>query len=164
MPVAPGDVVEHDVDVDGRGDRLDVVDGLGQGQRLVVGGDQHEDVGSRPLRGQRVPDRLLGRRGPGLGDHGHSTGGVVDDEFDHALALLGRHRGEFRCRSADDEAVDAAVDRPVDDLAEQCPVDVLLGVEGGGQGGEDTAEVLGHPVSCGFEAVECWGGSSSFGC
>ena len=55
---------------------------------------------------------------------------------------LGGHRGEFRSRSADDETVDAAVDRAVDDLAEQCPVDVLLGVEGGGQGGEDTAEVL----------------------
>src|SRR5699024_7182478 len=78
--------------------------------------------------------------------------------------MLWRSSADIVANSAVDVAGGAAVDRAVDDLAEQCPVDVLLGVEGGGQSGEDTAEVLGHAVSCGFEAVECRGGSSSFGC
>ena len=95
-----------------------------------------------------MPDGLLRRRGSGLCDDGDAAGGAVDDELDHGLAFFGGHGREFGGRSADDESVDAAVDGPVDDSAERVEVDVLLGVEGGGQGGEDTAEVLGHGFSC----------------
>jgi hypothetical protein len=151
-PGGSGDVVEHDVDIDGSGDRADVVDGLGQCQRLVVRCHDHEHIGAGALGGQGMPDGLLRGGGSGLRDDGDASGGTVDDELDHGLALFGGHGGEFCGRSADDESVDSAVDGPVDNAAERIEVDVLLGVEGGGQGGENTAELGGHGAS-GFVAA-----------
>jgi hypothetical protein len=92
---------------------------------------------ARGLAVGRVLERLAG--GAGAHAHGdrHATGGGLDDRTNHERALLAGERPGLAHRAGRDEPVHAGLDQLLDVLLERRDVDLVVGGERGGDGGDD---------------------------
>ena len=140
---APGDVVDHDGQVGGLDDGVDVlVDALLAGA-VVVGGVDEQSLGTGLLGGHADAHRVGGVVGAGTGhDHGASGQGVLD--LADQLLLLGSVSGRGLTGSArQEDQVGAVVDQADCQGTGGVEVDLPAGREGRDHGDADGTEAAG---------------------
>ena len=136
---AAGDIVEDHGEVDGFGDGAEVLVEAFLGGFVVVGEDLKRGVGADFLGGAGEVDGFGGAVCAGAGDDGDAACGFLDDDADDLDVFLGAQGGGFAGGAGGDDAVGAAFDLEVNELAEGFVVDFSFG-EGGDEGYEASSE------------------------
>ena len=141
---APGDVVDHDGQVGGLDDGVDVpVDPLLAGA-VVVGGVDEQSLGTGLLGGHTDAHRVGGVVGAGTG-HDHGTSGQSVLDLADQLLLLGGVGGRGLTGGArQEDQVGAVVDQADRQGAGGVKVDLPAGREGGDHGDADGTEAAGE--------------------
>ena len=138
-----GDVVDHDGYGDGAGHRFVVREEVRPPRWLVEGRDHHHGGGAYALGVLAQLDRLLGREGTSLRDHGHRAGRRLSDDLRDTLAFLGRKGGELAGTAARDQAADPGSDEPGHQRAQRSLVDRTVVRERGHQCRQYALQLLG---------------------